>query len=451
MSTRFEARKAWGIAAMLAALQLVNFVDKVVVGLVAVPMMEELQLTPVQFGMVAGSVFWLFSVGGVAGGFLANRFPTRWLLLGMAAAWSLVQLPIATSSSLAVIVAARVLLGLTEGPSAPVASHSMFKWFPDSKRSLPTALINVGATCGVLVAGLFIPVVSRHWGWRANFWVLAAIGVLWAMLWLAFGREGRIGTSADSPDEATAGLRERVPYRRLLADTTFLGACFMHFCAFWTTALGLTWLPAYLDKGLGFSGQHGGQMFALIIALSVPVMFLVSWLSQHLRERGAGSRRSRVWVGCAALAASGIAFALPWITPGLGPLAKGLALSVGLGLSTAVYSMAPPLIGEIAPLRQRGALLAIEVAVFGSIAGVLAPVLLGWAVQGNGVAAVHGYELGFAISGALSLVGGLLVLGMAHPERSRRNLHGSAAARQQPPQQPAASRAPDRQAAPRAT
>jgi len=427
MNPLYEPRKAWGIALMLAALQLVNFVDKVVVGLVAVPMMDELRLTPVQFGVIAGSVFWLFSVGGVIGGFLANRYPTRWLLLGMAAAWALVQIPIATTTSLAVIIVARVLLGLTEGPSSPVANHSMFKWFPDSKRALPTAFINVGSTLGVVVAGLFIPLVSAHWGWRANFWVLAAIGVVWCVIWMAFGREGRIGTGADSRDEEGRGLLERVPYRRLLADPTFLGACLMHFCAFWTTALGLTWIPAYLSKGLGFSGPTGGLIFAAMVAFSVPVLFAVSWLSQHLHARGANSRRSRVCVGCGSLILNGVMFAAPHFLPGIPPLVTGLLLATGIGLSTAVFSMAPPMIGEIAPIRQRGALLAIEVAVFGSLAGVLAPVLIGWLVQNGGVMSAQGYELGFAISGALSIVGGLLVLMIANPERSRAKLHGSAA------------------------
>lgn len=40
-STLPNPRSAWLIAAMLALLMLVNFLDKVVIGLVAVPMSEE--------------------------------------------------------------------------------------------------------------------------------------------------------------------------------------------------------------------------------------------------------------------------------------------------------------------------------------------------------------------------------------------------------------------------
>jgi hypothetical protein len=46
------------------------FLDKIVLGLVAVPMMDELGLTPKQFGDVGSGFFWLFAISGVLGGFL---------------------------------------------------------------------------------------------------------------------------------------------------------------------------------------------------------------------------------------------------------------------------------------------------------------------------------------------------------------------------------------------
>ena len=74
--------------------------DKIALGLVAVPMMDELKLTPAEFGSIASSFFWFFIVGGVVGGFLANRFRTGLLILGMTLIWSACQLPIAFSTSI---------------------------------------------------------------------------------------------------------------------------------------------------------------------------------------------------------------------------------------------------------------------------------------------------------------------------------------------------------------
>jgi MFS family permease len=422
-SSNFQPAKAWRIAWMLAALQLVNFVDKVVVGLVAIPMMADLGLTPVQFGVVAGSVFWLFAVGGVAGGFLANRIPTRWLLLGMAVAWSVVQVPIAASSSLAIIVLARVLLGLAEGPSAPVAMHSMYKWFPNDKRNLPGALINVGATLGVLVAGLSIPFITSHWGWRANFWVLALIGFIWAAVWMMFGAEGTIESEAAKANPARSSAR--VPYARLLTDPTVIGVCVLHFAAYWIVALTLTWLPAYMNKGLGFEPARAGLLFAMFVFITVPISFGVSWISERRLKAGASSRAARALIGCVALLVCGLMMAAPQFLA-LGPIQKVVMFAIAAGLSISIFTLAPAMIAEVTPLPQRGAMLAIENAVFGSAAGVLAPVVMGKLIEVSGASPMLGYEQGFALSGVLTLAGGIIGLLILNPARSKARLDATA-------------------------
>ena len=59
---------AWGMTALLFLFMLINFADKVVVGLAAQPIMEELKLTPEQFGLIGSSFFFLFAVSAVRGG-----------------------------------------------------------------------------------------------------------------------------------------------------------------------------------------------------------------------------------------------------------------------------------------------------------------------------------------------------------------------------------------------
>src|ERR1700730_13493824 len=73
MSEVSESGRAWIITWLLGVFMLINFLDKIVLGLVAVPMMDELGLTPKQFGDIGSGFFWLFALGGVLGGFLANH------------------------------------------------------------------------------------------------------------------------------------------------------------------------------------------------------------------------------------------------------------------------------------------------------------------------------------------------------------------------------------------
>src|SRR5215469_14914003 len=63
----YRPARAWSIALMLALMMLVNFLDKVALGLVSVPMMRELHLSSTQFGVIGGSLNWLFSISAVLG------------------------------------------------------------------------------------------------------------------------------------------------------------------------------------------------------------------------------------------------------------------------------------------------------------------------------------------------------------------------------------------------
>src|SRR6185437_15246860 len=81
MAAQATPKGAWKITFLLFLFMLVNFADKIVVGLAGVPIMDELKLSPEQFGLLGSSFFLLFSISAVAIGFLVNRVPTRWVLL----------------------------------------------------------------------------------------------------------------------------------------------------------------------------------------------------------------------------------------------------------------------------------------------------------------------------------------------------------------------------------
>src|SRR6476659_6855014 len=84
---------AWKITFLLFLFMLVNFADKIVVGLAGAPIMDELKLSPEQFGLLGSSFFLLFSISAIVVGFIVNRVDTRWALLTMGLVWALTQFP----------------------------------------------------------------------------------------------------------------------------------------------------------------------------------------------------------------------------------------------------------------------------------------------------------------------------------------------------------------------
>ena len=413
MSTTYEPFKAWRVALLMLAFLMVNFFDKVVIGLLAVPIMDELHMTPMQFGIVSSSFFWLFAAGGIGGGFLANRFSARTLALLMALAWSLCQLPLVVSTSMAVFIVARVALGLTEGPAYPVAVHAVYKWFPPSKRILPVSLFVAGGSLGLLGAGVLVPLVTRHWGWRTNFIMMCIIGVVWSIIWMAFGKEGRLDEAATS-----TGSQATVPYRRLLSDRTVLGSMLLQFASYWGVALGFTWLPVYFQKGLSYDAVASGRYYALVMAAAVPVSLGLSFFAQRMIARGVRSRISRGWFTAACLFTSGLGFMS--VLDGHMPLGLRLGiLIVTFGCTPIAYGLCPAMLAEVTPAPQRAAILAIGNSV-ASLAGVIAPVVMGRLVQN--MAGAPGYEAGFAVCGALAVTGSIIGALLIHPERTMKRL-----------------------------
>ncbi|BBU32482.1 MFS transporter (plasmid) [Burkholderia sp. THE68] len=410
----YRPRAAWMTTLMLTALALINFLDKIVLGMVAVPLMRELNLSPAQFGVVAGSFFWLFAVSTVLVGFLSNRIQTRWLLLAMGMMWAVLQIPQALFSSMAAFLVSRVVLGAAEGPFYPVSVHALYKWFPDEKRNMPVAFLNQGAVVGLLLAGLLIPVITHHWGWRTNFIVLGIIGAVWSVLWLGVGREGNLVQRARGP--ASAPL-QKVPYRRLLSNPTILCVFFLGFAGYWMLGANMTWLPTYLEQALGYSGITSGRWFALVIATAAPFSLGLSWLSQRMLARGATSRSARVRLLCAAFVGGACLF-FALMLPGLSPGQKVAVFALAGALPTVCFALAPALLSEVVPDAQRGALIGIHTAL-ASTGAAIAPMLIGRIVQAHGSTSAHAYELGFATSAGMLIVAALAALRWLHPERSR--------------------------------
>ncbi len=144
MTTQPTPKGAWKITFLLFLFMLVNFADKIVVGLAGVPIMTDLKLEPEQFGFLGSSFFFLYAIAAIVVGFIVNRVETRWVLLVLAAIWALAQFPMVGTIGFSTLLICRIVLGAGEGPAGAVAVHAIYKWFPDQKRTLPTAILSQG-------------------------------------------------------------------------------------------------------------------------------------------------------------------------------------------------------------------------------------------------------------------------------------------------------------------
>jgi MFS family permease len=415
MTAQPTPKGAWKITFLLFLFMLVNFADKIVVGLAGVPIMTELQLEPDQFGLLGSSFFFLFSITAIVVGFIVNRIDTRWVLLALALIWSLAQFPMVGTVSFTTLVICRVILGAGEGPAFSVAAHAVYKWFPDEKRTLPTAILSQGSAFGVILAVPALNWVIVNYSWHYAFGALGVVGLMWVVAWLILGKEGPLVNTV-----AMDAAEPRIPYFQLLTSRTFIGCCAATFGAYWALSLGLTWFTPFIVKGLGFSQKDAGWISILPWVFGAVIVLLTGWISQVLMARGVTTRGARGVLGSVPLIVGGSILALLPHVDGAG--LQIASLVVGSGLCGSIYVVCPPMLGEFTPVSQRGAVLAIYGAIY-TLAGILAPSVMGSVIQRAG-GLLEGYMTGFTINAVVMVASGLLGLLLLWPNTERARLTG---------------------------
>jgi MFS family permease len=396
----------WAIVTMLFFAALINNADKGVLGLAAVPIMHELALTPKEFGLLGSSLFFLYPFSAILVSLLTTCIHARWLLLGLVGFWSLVQFPMMGSVGFLTLAVCRILLGAGEGPAYPVTVHALYKWFPNAKRTLPTAVVCQGSTVGVIIALPILNLIIIHYSWHWAFGILGLIGLLWVAVWFYVGKEGPLEDAADPYKPIIS-----VPYRNLLLTPTFVGCCLASFGAYWTFSLSSIWFTPFIVDGLGYQQATAGFLAPLPWVVGSFMLLSTGWASQALMTSGLPTRIARGVLGSLPLFFGGfMMLAIPFV--GI-PSWKIALLVLGSGLTASIYVVCPPLLSEFTPVSQRSTLIAF----FNTsniLAGILAPFLNGAIIEG---APMHlqGYHIGFLVAALFQVLGGLSGLLLIRP------------------------------------
>ena len=417
MTTQPTPKGAWKITFLLFLFMLVNFADKIVVGLAGVPIMTELKLEPEQFGLLGSSFFFLFSISAIVVGFIVNRVATRWVLLALAVVWALAQFPMVGTVGFTTLLICRIILGAGEGPAFSVAAHAIYKWFPDEKRTLPTAILSQGSAFGVILAVPALNWIIVNHSWHYAFGALGVVGLMWVVAWFVLGKEGPLVQTA-----AMAAAEPRIPYFQLLTSRTFIGCCRGDLRRLLGAVAGadlvharsssrgsasrssrpgwisiLPWVFGATDRAadrLDFAGDDGARLHHPRRA-------------RRARFGAADRRRTDPRDAAPCRRRGGLLIAL---------------LVVGSGLCGSIYVVCPPMLGEFTPVSQRGAVIAIYGAIY-TLAGIMAPSVMGGVIQ-HAAVLLDGYMTGFTINAVVLVASGLLGLLLLWPNTERARLTG---------------------------
>ncbi|MFC7986136.1 MFS transporter [Streptomyces sp. NPDC057336] len=422
--TAYERRRAWLILVMVVVFMMINYADKSVLGLAAVPLMDELGIDESTYGLISSSFYVLFSVSGLVVGLLSARWSTRTMLLVMAALWAVAQLP-ALVATVPALVVGRLMLGAAEGPAASMSMHTLYGWFPPGRRGMPSALQIGGAALGTAVAAPVLTWFIVHLGWRSAFVALALTSAAWCLVWYAVGKDGpyagAAGEAAPERDASRpAAPTPAPPLSRLLLSGTVVGSVLSAFGSHWALAISSAWLPVYLQTQLDLTASTASVALSAVSVLSLLLLLTVPALVDRRKRRGRAGPAADGLAQGAAVLVSGAALALL-------PFAEQRAAQLVLvAVAFAAHAVAIPLhyvtTAAVVPATRRGAVFGV-VAATGTLPGMFVPYLTGRLV-GGATSEATGYSIAFLLSAAVMAVCGTVAMLAIRPDRDARALGG---------------------------
>lgn len=390
---RVTNSRRWTIVGLLFVASLINYFDRATISFALPLVSEELHLEPKNQGVLLSAFFWSYALMQIPTGIVADRVNLRWLYAGAFVLWSVAQGLMGFATGLGMLIAFRILLGIGEAIYLPGGSKIVSLMFRPSERGLPCGLFDFGTRTGLVIEGVLLPWMLKHYGWRATFALVGFTALLWLVPWLLLTPQKLQADRTVNPRASKVDVPAKI--KMLLTNRNLLGICLGFFCFDYYWYFLVNWLPAYLITVRHFEILKAGIYVALpflVFGVSEP---LGGWIADLLVRRGWSEARARKSVVTVAFL-TGLCL-IP--VAGVQSPAAAVALIIGgclVGLATGNLLV---ILQLCAPHDEVGLWTGIYNFV-GNLAGILSPLITGFLIQETG-----SYAPAFILAAVLIAVG----------------------------------------------
>ena len=418
------------VLGLLCLMYLITYVDRVNTGTAGQEIRRAFDLTNLQLGHILSAWAYPYALFQIFGGWIGDRWGPRRTLFVCGLIWATATVLTGLAGGFVSMYMARVLLGIGEGATFPVATRAMQNWTAPSRRAFAQGITHAFARLGntvtpPLVAWLIAPATLTLAGiplltltatpsWRRPFIVLGFASLAWVFVWLWYFRDtpsdhtGITAAELEQLPNRGRGVERRqvsVPWKRLAARIMPVTA--VYFCYAWTLWLYLNWLPSYFLHEYNLQLTRSALFTAAVFAGGVGGDYLGGIISDRILERTGDLRMARRNMVVVAFLASFVFMVPVFLTHNLILIILSLGAAffcaeLVIGPMWAIpMDIAPKYSGTASGMMNTGS----------AVAAILSPLAFGFIVDRTG-----NWQLPFMGSLGLLLVGAALAFTM-HPER----------------------------------
>lgn len=412
------SRVRWRVLAILMFVSFVSYLLRGNLSIAGPSMVQDLQLTEIQWGWVMAAFPLGYALFQFPGGCWGDRRGPRFTLAAITIAWGvLIAVTSLTPARdvapvygvIGVLLTIQFLVGAAHAPVFPIMVTAIVRWFPPGGWALPNGLTGAGLTVGLAVTASALPWLIGQYGWRVGFLVLAPFALAAGALWWWYSRD----EPADHPGVnaaelallappvaplASAGVGERA-WRRVLKNRDALFVTLSYSSMNFVFYVVFSWGYYYMVTVRGMGLQEAGFLTSAQWLAGAAGAFSGGWLGDRL------CRKIGVRWGCRM------------------PIVIGCSVSALLLVGVAVHPdayVAAAMLGACFFFNQftEGAFGANGAAIGGRHAGAVFGLfntganLMGFAnaLLLSGIAAALGWKAAIAIGAVFSLLSAVFIL-----------------------------------------
>lgn len=373
------------VLALLCVMYFLTYMDRVNVSTAAGTFSKDLGFSQTDVGFIFSLFAYPYLVFQIVGGWFADRFGPRATLTICCIVWAGATVMTGLATGFWSMVVARLLLGLGEGATLPVATRAMADWLPGGKSGWAQGITHAAARLGNAATPPVVAALILALSWRWSFVVTGLLSALWAVAWFWYYRDDPRAHPGVTPAEAaaapprrTAAARAPIPWRALtrrMAPVTFT-----YFCYGWTLWTFLSWVPSFMGHAYGLDLKHSALFSSIVFVGGMLGDALGGYVSDRILKATGSLQRARrdLIVVCLLLS---LACSVPILFV-QGATAAALALggafffaemTIGAMWATPM-DIAPQLAGTASGLMNCGS----------ALAAILSPIAFGWVIDRTG-------------------------------------------------------------------
>lgn len=247
------------VIALLGVGMAVSILPSFALGVVAVPVIADLQLSRAELGLTAAIGSGVGALSSVWLGGAADRRGGGALLVAVFGLGGAALLVLAVAQSLVILVIGAAIGGLCLGAAMPSTNRVVLDSLPRERRGNATGIKQAGEMLAIVVIGLAIPTLAEMLGWRPAVGLVAIVPAAALVVTIALLRpSASVEVGSSGPTTVARSPRD------------------LWWATAYATVMGVSggavspYLPLYAQEAVGASATTAGLAFSIIGLVAIP-------------------------------------------------------------------------------------------------------------------------------------------------------------------------------------